>query len=88
MKQSKLESSLEATVNIASGFVISLLVWQFFVAPLINAGFIDVGHVSDSLLITSIFTVSSWLRSYIWRRFFNAGMHKFIHAKVGEWYAR
>lgn len=75
MEQTKLESLLESAVNISSGFFISLLVWIFVVAPLWD---IPV-KMHDSLAITSIFTVSSLLRAYIWRRFFNAGMHKAIH---------
>lgn len=75
MHQTKLESFLEAALNIATGFIISFLMWMFVVAPLF--GF-DSNYV-DNLLITTIFTVTSLGRSYVWRRFFNAGIHKFIY---------
>lgn len=84
MNQTKWESRIEATANIGSGFVISLCVWKFIVAPLIIAGWLT---INSTILITSIFTVSSWLRSYYWRRFFNAGFHKAVHrwlTKIGE----
>ena len=79
MKQSKLESHLESTANIASGFVLSLLVWTFVVGPLVMAGIFHPNSMRDAFYITAIFTVTSYIRSYVWRRFFNAGIHKQIH---------
>jgi len=79
MKQTKVESAIESTANIATGFVISWCVWMFVVTPLIQAGYLQAGPAHDAFYITSIFTVTSWLRSYFWRRYFNAGMHKVAH---------
>ena len=81
MDQSKLESKIEATVNIATGFIISWVVWVVLVGPLISAGYLTVGSPLDAFIITSIFTVSSWLRSYYWRRFFANRFHHAVH----EW---
>lgn len=84
MKQSKLESFIEASMNTLSGFFISLAVWMFIVTPLWN---IQVSH-SDNVIITVIFTVTSIIRSYVVRRFFNAGMHhaaQQLAAKVIDW---
>ena len=75
MEQSKLESLLETCVNIASGFIISILVWTYLVAPL--WGFNT--SMYDNFGITLVFTVSAIIRGYVWRRFFNAGIHKSIH---------
>ena len=80
MNQTRLESAVEAALNVLSGFLISWSVWVFLVAPLFN---LDSG-MGTSLAITSIFTVSSLLRSYLIRRFFNGGMHKVAHAIVKE----
>ena len=68
MSQTKLESHIEATLNIASGFILSYAVWRWFVNPMMDAGFIV---ITDYFLITIIFTVTSYIRSYLWRRFFN-----------------
>ena len=72
MKQTKLESLLEAGANISVGFFISWGVWVFVVSP--------VWHLpttqSMGFLITCVFTVTSITRMYIMRRFFNAGLHK------------
>lgn len=65
--QSRLSSGLEATLNTASGFVISWMVWTFVVAPFYGLPF----HAGQSFAITCIFTVTSLLRSYLWRRYFN-----------------
>ena len=74
MKQSKLESLVEASLNTASGFVVSLLVWQWLVAPIYGLP-IDWGM---NFGITIIFTVVSILRSYVWRRVFNRGVNRAV----------
>ncbi len=85
MEQSRLVSFIEANMNVFSGFFISLAVWIFFVAPLYD---IEVTY-AQNLEITCIFTVSSLIRSYIIRRFFNNEWHmvavKFA-AKLGRFY--
>jgi membrane protein CcdC involved in cytochrome C biogenesis len=73
MKQTKLESWIEATMNIVSGFLISMLMWMFVVEPAIRVGWLE---MTDAFEITMIFTVTSLLRSFFWRRYFNAGQHK------------
>lgn len=75
MKQTKLESLLESLVNTASGFVVSLLVWSWIVVPVWK---IPVS-MGQNLAITALFTVVSVIRSYIWRRFFNAAIHRRVH---------
>jgi hypothetical protein len=40
---------------------------------------IDIG---TNLIITGIFTVVSIIRSYIWRRFFNAGAKRIVRAWI------
>ena len=80
MNQSKLESLVEASLNTASGFVVSLLVWQWVVAPLFG---LPVDWAMN-FWITGIFTVVSILRSYIWRRLFNAGINRAVSAWVAH----
>ncbi len=67
MEQTRLVSFIEASLNVFSGFFISLAVWIFIVAPLFG---IDVTYAGN-LAITSIFTVSSLLRAFVIRRWFN-----------------
>ena len=76
MKQSRLESAIEATANIASGFIVSYCVWLWvipFFWPHLKSS-----HATN-LMIVTLFTITSWLRSYGWRRFFEAGVHKLVH---------
>lgn len=68
MSQSRISSVFEAVLNQLSGFVFSLIVWAYVVAPLY--GF-DVNW-QQNFEITAMFTVLSVLRSYLWRRFFNS----------------
>ena len=81
MKQSRLESLLEATINVASGFIIAMLVLHFIVAPLWGLDW----SLGDNFAVTAIFTSVSVVRGYFWRRFFNAGVHRVVHRVVRTW---
>ena len=64
--QSKRMSLLEASLNTASGFIVSLIVWQSI------CKWLDIPMpLGRNLLITGIFTIVSIVRSYLWRRLFN-----------------
>ena len=79
MIQSRKVSLIEAGVNIASGFVISMLIWQLLVSniwPHLTPSF------AENFQATLIFTVISIARSYAWRRFFNNGLHRVLM----EWF--
>jgi len=66
--QSRTASLIEAALNVCSGFFVSLLVWSFVVVPVWNLNVTPAAN----LQITLLFTVVSVIRSYIWRRIFNA----------------
>ena len=72
MNQTRLESLLESSMNIAIGFFISLVVWIYVVVPIWDIPVTPVQNVA----VTMVFTVSSLARAYVLRRFFNAGLHK------------
>ena len=78
MKQSRLESLLEAVVNTGSGFIIAMLVTQYIVVPLWD---LDWG-MADNFAVTLLYTSIAIARGYVWRRFFNAGVHRAIHRWV------
>ena len=65
--QTKRHSLLEQVLNVGSGFILSSLVWQFIIIQCwdIHTSF------SENLQITSVFTIVSVIRGYIWRRLFN-----------------
>lgn len=65
--QTRRDSLIESFLNIGSGFFISLAVWVYIVGPLFEIE----TKATENLAITSIFTVSSIIRSYVWRRIFN-----------------
>lgn len=70
MKQPRWESFLESCVSTATGFVVSMTAWQFYVAPEYG---LPVSW-SMNFEITAIFTVLSIVRGFLWRRAFNAGV--------------
>ncbi len=76
MEQTKIESGIEQTASIGSGFLISFGVWDWIVAPLIFWGVLQ---IEDTTLIVGIFTATSFIRGYSWRRFFARGAHKGVH---------
>lgn len=76
MNQTKLESLIEQIMNIGSGFFLAWATWEWVVLSFIAWGWLT---IQDTFLITCIFTVVSFIRSYYWRRFFNAELHKVAH---------
>jgi len=79
MQQTKLESLLEISLNIATGFVVSYIFWTFYLVDWIKAGYVT---IDDNFLITSMFTALAVARGYVWRRMFNRGVHKATHQLV------
>lgn len=66
MKQSKIDSALEAITNILIGAGIALLA-QLVWFPVIGKDF----SISENLMTTAFFTAVSFVRSYAVRRAFN-----------------
>jgi hypothetical protein len=64
--QSRIDSFIEAAINIAIGFIISWALW-LIVNPLFGL------HASfgSSFLITVLYTITSFARQYILRRWMN-----------------
>lgn len=81
MKQSRLVSIIEVSLNVVSGFILAMLVWKFVIPVLFPR---MAGPVAENFVITLTFTVFSVVRAYFWRRFFNNG----IHATVANWVGR
>ena len=73
MNQTKLESLLESIVNIIIGYGVAL-VSQLLIFPLVG---INVPF-STNLWIGLWFTLISLARSYVIRRWFNAGLHRMV----------
>lgn len=68
--QSRIESLVEQGISITIGFLVSLLMWMWVVAPLISNHYLTAGGFVDSLTITTLFTITSLARGYIVRRVF------------------
>jgi len=83
-EQTRLESFVEASLNTASGFLLSFVAWITIVVPFFGLPF-DIG---ESFGITCFFTVLSVARSYAWRRFFNRRVHRQVHKWMKEFYRR
>ncbi len=85
MKQDKLESLIESSLNTASGLVIALTLTTFFNMvdnPILYLG--DGMTALEVILWTGLMTVVSVTRSYSWRRFFNASLNVAVHKFVSK----
>ena len=73
LNQSKIESLLESIVNIIIGFSVAIAS-QIVIFPMFDI------HIpfATNLWICAWFTIISLVRSYVIRRWFNAGLHKAI----------
>ena len=83
MNQSKKESLIEKLIDIGSGFIIALILQYviFHICTKYPQLLQDYKSLS-TLVVTVIFTITSFTRSYFWRRFFNNGVHKIVHSWV------
>jgi hypothetical protein len=81
LKQTKLVSIIEVCTNVATGFLLAMLVWLYFI-PVFWPRM--AGPLSESFWVTFTFTTVSIIRGYFWRRFFANGFH---HALV-NWMGR
>lgn len=72
MSQPRLQSLTESILNVASGFVIASLVWEFVVKPVWNIQ----TTIAENLQITLMFTLISVARGYVWRRLGNWWLHR------------
>ncbi len=79
-RQSKLESAIESTINVGSGFIIALIVWRYF----LPVEWMRPDLLSQSIKVTLVFTIVSVVRGYFWRRFFSNNIHKVIHRMIKE----
>ena len=79
MTQTKLGSLIEACMNVAIGFFISLGL-AAIVYPIMGHSF----TFGENLTITFIFTAASILRGYAVRRWFNKKMHEAALKLSGE----
>ncbi len=77
--QSKTVSAVEASANILTGFLISFVVWVLLV-PLFWPNLAT--PVATSFTVVGLFTITSWLRSYLWRRFFANELHRKLWSLV------
>lgn len=71
MNQTRLGSLIEAILNTAFGFVVSVAL-SLIVYPLFGHSF----TLAQNIGITAIFTVASVARGYVVRRLFNNRLHK------------
>ena len=79
MNQTRLGSLIEAVINVAIGFIVSLILTAVVLPAY--------GHAvtfAENLQITAIFTVASIARSYCVRRWFNARIHKAASRLAGK----
>ena len=64
--QSRTESATEATMNVMSGAFIAWLI-TVWVLPLWGHTYLP----HEAIEITALYASVAWVRSYLWRRFFN-----------------
>jgi hypothetical protein len=78
-QQTRLESAIETSVDMSIGFMVSwgVLLW------IVPVGWPEYDPPAGAAFgITVVFTVTSWIRRYLTRRFFARRFHVFIHELV------
>ena len=80
--QKKMESLIETSINVFTGFIVSYLFWKFVIADAIRDGYIT---IDDNFIITCLFTVLAIARGYFWRRFFANDVHIKVKLLLGKY---
>jgi hypothetical protein len=75
MAQSKMASGLEASANTLSGYFISLALWLYVAGPMFGYEV----NVEKGIGLTLLFTVTSLIRSYVWRRWFTKSINQWLN---------
>lgn len=78
MQQTKIESLIEACINVAIGFLISVLA-NFVIFPIVGLP-VNTGQI---MAVGAFMTVVSVIRSYIVRRFCQANLRKMVQYMLG-----
>ena len=73
-QQTKKMSLVESCLNVGSGFVISMFLWQCILAPWFGYNI----SIADNVQLTSVFTGVSVARGYLWRRFFTNRFKEYV----------
>lgn len=79
MNQTRLSSLIESVVNVAIGFVVSLIITAIVLPAY--------GHqvtFGENFQMTCIFTLASLVRAYAIRRFFNSQLHILAQRLAGR----
>ena len=66
--QTRWQSVGESAANTAFGFILSMLVWKYIAAPMLDFLGGDYSEWDSTLYITLLFTAVSFARNYVIRR--------------------
>ena len=77
MAQSKIASGLEASANTLSGYFISLALWMYIAGPFFGYEV----TLDKGIGLTLLFTVTSLIRSYVWRRWFTLSINRWLNER-------
>ena len=64
MGQTRIQSFIEQLCNMASGFILAVLLWMYVVTPYLGIKYDPL----EALNVTLMFTLVSIVRGYLWRR--------------------
>ena len=86
MEQTKLESHLEASADMATGFCVSWCVMLWLI-PILFPSYISKSDAGVAFGVVLVFTITSYIRRYYVRRFFARGFHYVVHKMVTRFLA-
>jgi len=85
MEQTKVESHIEASADMASGFVVSWCVMLWLI-PVLFPSYVSKSSAGVAFGVVMVFTVTSYIRRYYTRRFFARGFHLVVHKIVSRFF--
>ena len=83
MEQTKIESLIETSADMVVAFIVSWMVFLWFI-PLVYPSY--VATAQSAFGVVMIFTMTSFIRRYLTRRFFARGFHLVIHKIISRFF--
>jgi len=78
MEQTKIESLIETSTDMTAAFIVSWMVMLWLI-PILFPGYVSKAEAGAAFGVVMVFTVTSFIRRYLTRRFFARGFLLGIH---------
>lgn len=85
MEQTKVESLIETSADMTAGVMVSWVVMLWLI-PVLFPGYVSTAEAGAAFGVVMVFTITSFIRRYLSRRFFARGFHLVVHKIISRFF--